>query len=82
MPVKALSVAVNRCSGDNVSRYVNSHRVGAACSALRQGVSVTEAMLAAGFATKSNFNREFLRVTGQSPSDWQTTSASEHVAKR
>ncbi len=73
VPVKALSVAVNRCSGDNISRYVNGHRVQAACEALRQGVSVTDAMLESGFATKSNFNREFLRVTGQTPSDWQTT---------
>ena len=27
-------------------------------------------MLASGFNTKSNFNREFLRVTGKNPSDW------------
>ena len=71
VPVKALSVAVNRCSGDNISRYVNGHRVGAACEALRQGMPVTEAMLEAGFATKSNFNREFSRITGRSPTDWQ-----------
>ena len=71
VPVKALSVSVNRCTGDNISRYVNGHRVSAACQALRQGVSVTEAMLEAGFATKSNFNREFSRITGRSPSDWQ-----------
>jgi AraC-like DNA-binding protein len=75
VPVKALSVAVNRCSGDNISRYVNGHRVRAACEALRRGVSVTEAMLEAGFATKSNFNREFLRVTDQTPSDWQGSRA-------
>ncbi len=71
MPVKAVSIAVNRCTGDNISRYVNGHRVRAACQALRQGVSVTDAMLEAGFATKSNFNREFSRITGKSPSDWQ-----------
>jgi len=38
---------------------------------LRQGQSVTQAMLAAGFDTKSNFNREFLRVTVQTPSAWR-----------
>jgi AraC-like DNA-binding protein len=27
-------------------------------------------MLGSGFNTKSNFNREFLRVTTLSPSDW------------
>jgi AraC-like DNA-binding protein len=39
-------------------------------SKLRAGESVTEAMFASGFSTKSNFNREFLRVTGASPSKW------------
>ena len=38
--------------------------------ALESGASVTEAMLASGFSTKSNFNREFLRVTGRTPSTW------------
>jgi AraC-like DNA-binding protein len=27
-------------------------------------------MLSAGFNTKSNFNREFLRVAGVPPSEW------------
>jgi AraC-like DNA-binding protein len=35
--------------------------------------SVTTAMLDSGFNTKSNFNREFLRVTGASPSKWRQT---------
>ncbi len=81
VPVKALSIAVNRCSGDNISRYVNGQRVRAACQALREGGSVTEAMLDAGFATKSNFNREFSRVTGKSPSDWQTADAAQTLSK-
>ena len=81
VPVKALSAAVNRCTGDNISRYVNGHRIGAACLALRQGLSVTEAMLESGFATKSNFNREFSRVTGTSPSDWLATEAAQAVSR-
>jgi AraC-like DNA-binding protein len=28
-------------------------------------------MLEAGFVTKSNFNREFRRVTGLTPTKWQ-----------
>ncbi|KNG93874.1 hypothetical protein ATO11_09500 [Pseudaestuariivita atlantica] len=71
VPVKQLSTAINRSTGDNVSRYVNAARVAAAQTALRSGESVTGAMLTAGFGTKSNFNREFLRVTGQSPSAWR-----------
>jgi AraC-like DNA-binding protein len=27
-------------------------------------------MFSSGFNTKSNFNREFLRLRGQAPSDW------------
>lgn len=82
VPVKALSVAVNRCTGANISRYVNGHRVGAACKVLGQGLSVTEAMLEAGFATKSNFNREFSRITGRSPSDWQAAKTAQTVTRQ
>lgn len=74
VPAKRLSVAVNLVTGDNISRLVNGWRVRAACDALRDGASVTEAMLDAGFVTKSNFNREFLRVTGQTPTAWRKAS--------
>ena len=70
VPAKALSGAVNRAGGENVSRYINAHRIGHACAELAAGKPVTEAMLAAGFNTKSNFNREFLRVKGCAPTDW------------
>ncbi len=70
VPAKALSAAVNRVRGENISRVVNGWRVAHAGELLRGGASVTEAMLASGFQTKSNFNREFLRVMGRAPSDW------------
>ncbi|NVO24735.1 helix-turn-helix domain-containing protein [Donghicola mangrovi] len=70
VPAKTLSSTINRATGENVSRYVNAARIAEAQSALIAGKSVTEAMLSAGFNTKSNFNREFLRVSGASPSDW------------
>ena len=70
VPAKTLSAAVNRVRGENISRVVNGWRIAHAAEALRQGVSVTEAMLGSGFNTKSNFNREFLRVKGMAPSDW------------
>jgi AraC-like DNA-binding protein len=72
LPLKQLSGAVNRATGDNVSRYINKARIAAAQQLLANGTSVTEAMFAAGFNTKSNFNREFLRVTGRTPSAWRT----------
>ncbi len=70
VPAKALSGAVNRAGGENVSRYINAHRIAHACAELAAGKPVTEAMLASGFNTKSNFNREFLRVKGCAPTEW------------
>ncbi|MEJ6391906.1 helix-turn-helix domain-containing protein [Gymnodinialimonas sp. 2305UL16-5] len=68
VPIKQLSAAINRVTGENVSRYVNGYRVRHACARLEAGASVTEAMLDSGFNTKSNFNREFARVMGHAPS--------------
>ncbi len=70
LPAKQVSTAVNRSTGDNVSRFVNTARIEAAKSALLEGKTVTEAMFSSGFQTKSNFNREFLRIVGSSPTAW------------
>lgn len=70
VPEKQLSGAINKGKDENVSRYINRHRVHHACALMRSGMSVTEAMLASGFNTKSNFNREFLRVMGANPRLW------------
>ena len=74
LPEKRLSAAVNRATGENVSRHVNLWRIRHACKLIEGGASVTEAMLASGFNTKSNFNREFRRVTGAAPSQWATVA--------
>ena len=71
LPEKRLSMAVNRATGANVSRYVNTWRVRHACKLIEDGATVTDAMLDSGFNTKSNFNREFLRETGVPPSQWK-----------
>lgn len=75
VPAKQLSAAINRQTGENVSRHVNSYRIRHACALLKDGMPVTEAIYACGFNTKSNFNREFLRVTGRSPSAWRDMPA-------
>lgn len=80
VPAKRLSEAINRQTGGNVARLVNGHRVRAACDALAGGQSVTEAMLSAGFATKSNFNRAFQLATGQNPSQWRVLQAGQSGA--
>ncbi|MGQ2970648.1 MAG: helix-turn-helix domain-containing protein [Allorhizobium sp.] len=72
MPARAVSQAVNRVHGVSVSHYVNNHRITEACRLLADtDLPVTRILFEAGFMTKSNFNREFLRVTGENPSDWR-----------
>lgn len=70
IPGKQLSASVNRHTKNNISRFINRFRVEHACSLLESGETITNAMLKSGFNTKSNFNREFRRVTGKTPSDW------------
>ena len=71
VPAKQLSIAINRSTGANVSRYVNRFRIERACDRLLAGETVTATMLSCGFNTRSNFNREFRRITGKSPVNWR-----------
>ncbi|NDW03035.1 helix-turn-helix domain-containing protein [Jiella pacifica] len=80
LPAKRVSEAINRRTGENVSRYVNGFRIAAACAAIDAGQSITDAMLDSGFATKSNFNREFRRVTGRAPTEWARGLAAKTLA--
>ncbi len=73
LPAREISQAVNRSTGLNMSQFINNMRISAVCEMLTStDVSVTTAMLEAGFYTKSNFNREFRRVMGQTPTDWRS----------
>lgn len=72
LPARQISGAINRQAGKNVSQYINEIRISEACRLLREtDMSVTAAMFEAGFQTKSNFNREFRRVTSLSPLAWR-----------
>ncbi len=72
VPDRQVSNAINRLCGVNVSQFVNDFRIKEACNLLSDTEdSILEISLAAGFASKSNFNREFVRVTGKSPSEWR-----------
>jgi AraC-like DNA-binding protein len=63
---------VNTVVGQNVSQYVNSFRIAEACDLLENTEkSITEIMFDVGFQTKSNFNREFRRITDMTPKDWR-----------
>lgn len=72
LPSRQISHAINRATGGNVSQYINALRVRDACRLLEEtDQSVTSIMLESGFQTKSNFNREFRRITGMSPLAWR-----------
>lgn len=74
VPARAVSVAVNRCLGQNFSQYINHHRIREACRLLSEtNLPITDIQFAAGFQTKSNFNREFHRAMGVSPSIYRKT---------
>jgi AraC-like DNA-binding protein len=72
LPARTVSNAINRVHGRNVSQFINDIRIEEACRLLRDSdISITQAIYESGFQTKSNFNREFLRVTGRTPRDWR-----------
>jgi AraC-like DNA-binding protein len=69
LPVKAVSRAVNGSRDMNVSQYINGYRVAEACERLSgSDQAVTAILYEVGFNTKSNFNREFVRIMGVTPS--------------
>ncbi|CUH63760.1 L-rhamnose operon regulatory protein RhaS [Thalassovita gelatinovora] len=76
IPVRDVSNAINRTTGENFSRYINGFRIRHAQEALRKTeLSVTEVMFEAGFVSKSSFNTEFRRVTGKTPSQFRAETA-------
>lgn len=81
VPDRQLSIAINHYRQVSVPQFVNDFRIRDACDLLRDtDRTVLDISLASGFATKSNFNREFLRVTGQSPSQWRKSGGKTPVA--
>jgi AraC-like DNA-binding protein len=73
IPARQISQAINRIYGSSFSQYLNDCRVETARSLLRdhKDTPITTLMLEAGFNTKSSFNKEFLRVTGLTPSEYR-----------
>jgi AraC-like DNA-binding protein len=71
-PARQISRAVNAVRGCNVSQWINGFRIHHAQHLLlTTDAPVTSIMLEAGFATKSNFNREFVRISGVSPTEFR-----------
>ncbi|KZK87658.1 HTH-type transcriptional activator RhaR [Pseudovibrio sp. W64] len=72
-PERQVSQAINQATGMNVSQYVNGYRIAEACQLLEStNKSVTEILLDVGFQTKSNFHREFRRITDMPPQMWRS----------
>jgi AraC-like DNA-binding protein len=75
VPARRVSETVNRQLGMNVSQFINAHRIERAAELLiGSDRPVAEIMAESGFRTKSNFNREFRRVTGMTPAEFRRTS--------
>lgn len=72
VPAKQISIAVNQIHQRNISKLINEYRIKHAKNALTSSSdTITKVFLSSGFQTKSNFNREFLRVTGTTPSQYR-----------
>ncbi|WP_018899714.1 AraC family transcriptional regulator [Rhizobium sp. 2MFCol3.1] len=83
LPARRVSIAVNRVHGASVSQYVNDFRIRAACRMLETTYEpVTRLMFDCGFISKSNFNREFLRVTATSPTEYRRRHRTRPVSPK
>lgn len=72
IPTRQVSAAVNALYQQSVSQYVNGWRIREAGERLAGSQqTVIEVMESVGFQTKSNFNREFRRITGKTPTEWR-----------
>ena len=68
IPARKISGAINRIHNRNVSQIINEYRIDDAKRRLLSSADpITSIMMEAGFGTKSNFHREFQRVTGMTP---------------
>lgn len=79
IPSRQISLVINNLRALNVPQYVNTFRVIEACERLKKtDAPITEIIYDVGFTTKSNFNREFQRVVGVSPSVWRRSNDFEN----
>lgn len=74
IPARKISSAVNQTYNENLSKVINTYRIEHAKRLLKQSDgTITDIFLNSGFQTKSNFNREFSRITGQTPSEFRSS---------
>ena len=69
---QTFSRAFKRQTGHTFASYLVMTRVYAACTALTQShAPVTDICFDVGFNSIANFNRQFLKITGRTPSDYR-----------
>lgn len=69
---RKISEAVNHVKGCSVTDLVNGYRVAEAMRLLRNSdMPITQVMLEIGFQSKSNFNRAFKALAGQTPTAYR-----------
>lgn len=72
VPAKQISIAVNLIYQQNISKLINEYRIEHAKQELLDSdKSITQIFMASGFQSKSNFNREFSRITAMTPSEFR-----------
>ena len=68
-----LSRYFKECTGITFTQYVQEYRVNEACSLLRKtGRTVLQTAYDCGFDSLRSFNRNFMKITGLSPSEYRT----------
>lgn len=76
IPARQISMAVNQIRQQNISKVLNEYRIEFAKHRLMHSQdTITDIYLASGFQAKSNFNREFSRLTEQTPSEFRRTAS-------
>ncbi|MCJ8170155.1 AraC family transcriptional regulator [Atopomonas sediminilitoris] len=61
-------------------QFIKAMRLNTAATQIAAGMTVSAASLAMGYASSSQFSREFKRLYGQSPRQWSEDSALAHAA--
>ena len=79
VPARQLSNAVNQLYGKSFSVHLNDLRIQEAQRLLVEHpeMPVIEIMQESGFSSKSNFNKEFLRVTKVAPTTFRENAAAD-----
>ncbi|KOO03333.1 helix-turn-helix domain-containing protein [Vibrio nereis] len=79
IPAKQISMAVNLIHKKNISKLINEYRIKHAQQLIATtDDSITQILMNSGFQTKSNFNREFSRVVGTTPSEYRKQRSKAH----